>query len=110
VYIKPYDLVLLLVPALARPGWKLLLTLVALSYGLLGYAALSGRGGDVFVWLTVITLAYLVHQDRHSVLGRLRNCRSRLGLERTHAEWCGLACQEGACARARFSAGSVDLR
>jgi len=86
VYMKPYDLVLLLVPALARPGWKLLLMLVGASYVLLGYAALWGRGGDVFVWLTVITLAYLVYQDRHSMLGRLRSYRSRLGIERRRPE------------------------
>ncbi len=86
VYMKPYDLVLLLVPAVARPGWKLLLTLVGASYLLLGYAALWGRGGDVFVWLTVITLTYLVYQDRQRMLARLLSYRSRFAARRRSPE------------------------
>jgi hypothetical protein len=72
VYMKPYDLVLLFIPALSRPGWKLLLSLVLASYLLLFYAVLSGRGGDVFVGLTGIAFGYLVYQDRSRMAERLR--------------------------------------
>jgi hypothetical protein len=78
VYIKPYDLVLLLIPALSRPGWKLLLSLVLASYLLLFYAVLSGRGGDIFIWLTVIALGYLVYQERGRMAEKLRGYRSFL--------------------------------
>jgi hypothetical protein len=72
VYMKPYDLVLLLLPALSRPGWKLVGALVMASYALLAYAAWSGRGGDIFIWLTVIALAYLIFKDRALMSKRLR--------------------------------------
>jgi hypothetical protein len=75
---KPYDLVLLFIPALSRPGWKLLLSLVLASYLLLFYAVLSGRGGDIFIWLTVIALGYLVYQDRSRMAESLRRYRSFL--------------------------------
>jgi hypothetical protein len=78
VYMKPYDLVLLFIPGMSRPGWKLLLSLVLASYLLLFYTVLSGRGGDVFVWLTVIALGCLVYQDRSRMAGRLRRYRSFL--------------------------------
>ena len=78
VYMKPYDLVLLFIPALSRPGWKLLLSIVLASYLLLFYAVLSGRGGDIFVALTVIALVYLIYQDRRSMAERLRRYRSLL--------------------------------
>ncbi len=80
VYVKPYDLVLLLIPVLSRPGWKLLFSLVVASYLLLGYAALSGRGGDVFVWLTAMAFGYLVYQDRALMVGRIRRFRSWIRL------------------------------
>ena len=76
IYMKPYDLVLLLVPALSRPGWKLLVSLVMASYALLFYAAISGRGGDIFVWLTVIAFSYLAYQDRAAMAERMRRYRA----------------------------------
>lgn len=78
VYMKPYDLVVLFIPALSRPGRKLMASLVVVSYLLLSYAALSGRGGDIFILLTVITLAYLVYQDRTLMAERIRLYRSFL--------------------------------
>lgn len=80
VYIKPYDLVLLLIPALSRGNWKLLGSLVSASYLLLFYVALSGRGGDVFILLTVITFAYLVYQDRTLMVERSRRFGSWIRL------------------------------
>jgi hypothetical protein len=84
VYMKPYDLVLLFIPALSRPGRKLLAALVVVSYVLLIYAALSGRGGDIFILLTIVTFAYLLYLDRglmaHQV-GRYRSfVEQRMGL------------------------------
>jgi hypothetical protein len=76
VYMKPYDLVLLLIPALSRRSWKLLGSLVVASYLLLLYVALSGRGGDVFILLTIITYAWLVYQDRALMAMRARRLRS----------------------------------
>jgi len=76
VYMKPYDLVLLLIPALSRSSWKLLGSLVLVSYVLLFYVALSGRGGDVFILLTITTYAWLVYQDRDRMMRRLRCFRS----------------------------------
>jgi hypothetical protein len=78
VYMKPYDLVLLFIPALSRPGWKLLLSLVLASYLLLFHAMLSGRGGDIFVALTGIAFGYLVYQDRIRMAKSLRRYRSLL--------------------------------
>lgn len=75
VYMKPYDLVLLLIPALSRPGWKLLGSLVMASYLLLFYAAVFGGGGDIFVWLTVMAFAYLAYQDRAAMVARMRRYR-----------------------------------
>jgi hypothetical protein len=72
VYMKPYDLVLLFIPVLSRGGGTLLAALVATSYALLLYAALSGRGGDIFILLTGITLGYLVYQDRSVMVERAR--------------------------------------
>ena len=72
VYMKPYDLVLLFIPALTRPGWKLLASLVIASWLLLFYAAVSGRGGDIFVWLTAIAFGCLLYQDRDLAVKRLR--------------------------------------
>lgn len=71
VYMKPYDLVLLFIPTLSRPGRKLLGSLVIVSYLLLFYAALSGRGGDIFILLTMIPFAYLLHQDRVLIAERI---------------------------------------
>ena len=71
VYMKPYDLVVLLIPALSTPGRKLLASLVGASYLLLFYTALAGRGGDVFIWLTAITFGYLVYDDRALMRKRL---------------------------------------
>jgi hypothetical protein len=78
VYMKPYDLVLLFIPALSKPGWKLLLSLVLASYLLLFYAVLSGRGGDIFVGLTGIAFGYLVYKDRDRMAESLRRYRSFL--------------------------------
>ncbi len=75
VYMKPYDLVLLFLPALSRGGGKLLGALVATSYALLLYSALSGRGGDIFILLTAITLGYLLYQDRSVMVKRARHYR-----------------------------------
>jgi len=75
VYMKPYDLVLLFIPALSTPGRKLLGILVIVSHLLLVYAAVSGRGGDVFILLTVITFAWLVYRDRALMLGRIQGYR-----------------------------------
>jgi len=84
VYMKPYDLVLLFVPALSRPGRRLLGSLVIGSYVLLSYAAISGRGGDIFILLTIITFGYLLHQDAALMTERIHRCRffvkQRLGL------------------------------
>ena len=80
VYMKPYDLVLLLIPALSRRSWKLLGSVVLASYLLLFYVAFSGRGGDVFILLTIITYAYLVYQDRALMVGRIRRFRSWIRL------------------------------
>jgi hypothetical protein len=71
VYMKPYDLVLLFIPALSGRGRKLLASLVVLSYMLLFYVALTGRGGDVFILLTTVTLAYLIYKDRTLMMDRL---------------------------------------
>lgn len=76
VYMKPYDLVLLFIPALSRPGRKLLGALVIISYLLLFYAALSGRGGDIFILLTTLTFGYLLYQDRGLVVERIQRYRS----------------------------------
>ena len=76
VYMKPYDLVLLLIPALSRRGWKLLLSLVLASYLLLFYAVLSGRGGDIFILLTIVTYAWLVYQDKALMVRSARRLRS----------------------------------
>jgi hypothetical protein len=78
VYMKPYDLVLLFIPVLSRAGGRLLGVLVAASYALLLYAALAGRGGDIFIVLTVITLGYLLYQDRSLMLERARRFRVRI--------------------------------
>jgi len=78
VYVKPYDLILLFIPALSRGGGKLLGALVATSYALLLYVALSGRGGDIFILLTAITLSYLLYQDRSAMVERARHCRARI--------------------------------
>jgi hypothetical protein len=78
VYMKPYDLVLLFIPVLSRGSGKLLVALVATSYALLSYAALSGRGGDIFILLTGITLAYLLYHDRAVMAERLRRCYARV--------------------------------
>jgi hypothetical protein len=77
---KPYDLVLLLIPALSRRSWKLLGSVVLASYLLLFYVAFSGRGGDVFILLTIITYAYLVYQDRALMVGGIRRFRSWIRL------------------------------
>lgn len=76
VYMKPYDLVLLLIPASSRGGRKLLAALVLASYLLLIYVAASGKGGDVFILLTIITYAWLVYQDRAPMAKRIRHLRS----------------------------------
>jgi len=76
VYMKPYDLVLLFIPALSRSGWKLLVSLVLTSYLLLFYSVLSGRGGDIFIFLTITTYAWLVYQDRDLMMRRARRFRS----------------------------------
>jgi hypothetical protein len=76
VYMKPYDLVLLLIPASSRGSRKLLGALVLASYLLLIYVAVSGRGGDVFIVLTIITYAWLVYQDRAPMVRRIRHLRS----------------------------------
>jgi hypothetical protein len=76
VYIKPYDLVLLFIPALSGPGRKLLASLVIVSYLLLSYVVLSGRGGDIFILLTIITFGYLLYQDTTLVTERIDRCRS----------------------------------
>jgi hypothetical protein len=73
VYMKPYDLVLLLIPASSRGSRKLLGALVLASYLLLAYVAFSGRGGDVFILLTIIAYAWLVYQDRTLMVGRIRH-------------------------------------
>jgi hypothetical protein len=78
VYMKPYDLVLLFIPALSRGGGKLLWVLVATSYALLLYAALSGRGGDIFILLTAITLGYLLYRDRSVMVERARRHWTRI--------------------------------
>jgi hypothetical protein len=78
VYMKPYDLVLLLVPALSRRAGRLLAVLVVASYLLLAYAALSARGGDIFIMLTLLTIAYLLHADRAEMLQRLHGYRKSL--------------------------------
>jgi hypothetical protein len=78
VYMKPYDLVLLFIPVLSSAGGRLLGALVAASYALLLYAALSGRGGDIFILLTVITLGYLLYQDRYVMLESVRSSRARV--------------------------------
>lgn len=72
VYMKPYDLVLLFIPILSRAGWKLLASMVAASYLLLFYAAMAGRGGDVFILLTIIMYCYLVYQDRSLMAARIQ--------------------------------------
>lgn len=78
VYMKPYDLVLLFIPVLSRGGGKLLGALVATSYALLLYVALSGRGGDIFILLTAITLGYLLYQDRSVMVERVRRHCTRI--------------------------------
>jgi hypothetical protein len=75
VYLKPYDLVLLLIPALSRRNGRLLGSLVLASYLLLVYVALSGRGGDVFILLTIIAYAWLMCQDRALAAARIRRFR-----------------------------------
>jgi len=75
VYMKPYDLVILFIPALSRPGWKLLLSLVLASHLLLYYTMLSGRGGDIFVLLTIVTYAWLVYRDKALMVSRARRFR-----------------------------------
>jgi hypothetical protein len=75
VYMKPYDLVLLLIPAASRPGRRLLIALVVTSYALLLYVAWSNRGGDVFVLLTIIVYSWLVYQDKALMQGRFRRFR-----------------------------------
>jgi hypothetical protein len=80
VYMKPYDLVLLFIPALSRPGRKLAACLVFVSYLLLFYAFISGRGGDIFIWLTVVTFAFVLYQDRALIAERVRYFRSRTRL------------------------------
>lgn len=75
VYMKPYDLVLLFIPALYTPGRKLLGSLVAVSYLLL-YAAFSASGGEIFILLTVVTFAYLLYQDRALMIARVHRYRS----------------------------------
>jgi len=72
VYMKPYDLVLLFIPSLSGRSRKPLVGLVVLSYLLLFYVALTGRGGDVFILLALVTFAYLIHRDRAPMLERLR--------------------------------------
>lgn len=79
VYMKPYDLVLLLIPALSRQAGKLLGALVVTSYLLLVYAAVSGRGGDIFIALTLLAFACLLRQDGSEMLRRVRGYRSWLG-------------------------------
>ena len=89
VYMKPYDLVLLFIPALQRPDRKLTAVLVVVSYLLLAYIALSGGGGDVFILVTLITLAYLLHDDRLLMIERVRRYRSYIargfGLRSNHS-------------------------
>ncbi len=76
VYMKPYDLVLLFIPALSVPGRRLLGSLLIVSYLLLIYAALSGRGGDIFILLTIVTFAYLLYRDRELMVERIHRYRS----------------------------------
>jgi hypothetical protein len=52
--------------------------LVAASYALLLFVAVSGRGGDTFVWLTVIAFSYLAYQDREAMAERIRSYRALL--------------------------------
>lgn len=78
VYMKPYDLVVLLIPALSTPGRKLLASLVGASYLMLFYTALTGRGGDVFVWLTVVTFGFLVYRSRDVMAERMRHLCTRI--------------------------------
>jgi hypothetical protein len=78
VYMKPYDLVLLCIPALSRAGRKLLAVLVFVSYSLLFWAAVSGRSGDIFALLTVITLAWLFYRDRALMHERIETYREFL--------------------------------
>ena len=47
-----------------------------ISYLLLFYAALSGRGGDIFILLTTLTFGYLLYQDRGLVVERIQRYRS----------------------------------
>jgi hypothetical protein len=75
VYMKPYDLVLLLIPAVSRPGRRLLTALVVTSYALLLYIAWSNRGGDVFVLLTIIAYSWLMYQDKALMGGRIQRFR-----------------------------------
>jgi hypothetical protein len=78
VYMKPYDLILLFIPVLSRAGGKLLGALVATSHALLLYAAISGRGGDIFILLTAITLGYLLYRDRYVMVERARRYCTRI--------------------------------
>jgi hypothetical protein len=82
VYMKPYDLVLLCIPALSTPGRRLLGVLVIVSYLLLFWAAVSGRSGDIFVLLTVITLGWLLYRDRALVHERIQVYRMFLNRRR----------------------------
>jgi hypothetical protein len=82
VYMKPYDLVLLCIPALSTPGRKLLGVLVIVSYLLLFWAAVSARSGDIFVLLTVITLGWLLYRDRALVHERIEGYRMILNRRR----------------------------
>jgi hypothetical protein len=78
VYMKPYDLVLLFIPVLSRGSGKLLGALLATSYLLLLYVALSGRGGDVFLLLTATTLGYLMLQDLSAMVERTSHYCERI--------------------------------
>jgi hypothetical protein len=82
VYMKPYDLVLLCIPALSTRGRRLLGVLVIVSYLLLFWAAVSGRSGDIFVLLTVITLGWLFYRDRALVHERIQVYRTFLNRRR----------------------------
>ncbi len=79
VYMKPYDLVLLIIPALSTPDRKLLVALVIASYVLLFLVAYLGMVGDVFILLTVITLVYLLYLHRASIRQRTTHYRSLIG-------------------------------
>jgi hypothetical protein len=78
VYMKPYDLVLLFIPVLSRGGGRLLGALVATSYALLLYAAVSGRGGDIFILLAAVTLGYLLYRDKSIMVERARRHWTRI--------------------------------